>query len=280
MENSIRNYTFSSEANKKNYINNVSRKMHIMTIPITQIRFADYQRETNKNQVENIVANYDPDRDRPVELSYRDNYYWCFDGAHRIKAHQRLGIDTIIAQVHYGLTYEDEADLFHKQNINVRTISVRDDWKAAIASGDRSPETQNMIRLASEQGFEIFAGHTEKKNTFCCIRELRKTYDKHGENGFKTMIWLIRTAWDGLPNNCHHDIVAGINKIMETFMLDDKHWNRLRDRLAKMTPNEVLRMANTGNGRGGKRVAICLIQILNKGVPNNSKSRFNEYKIH
>lgn len=57
MENSIRNHTFVSEANKKNYINSVSKKMHIMTIPIGQIRFADYQRETDKNQVERIVAN-------------------------------------------------------------------------------------------------------------------------------------------------------------------------------------------------------------------------------
>jgi hypothetical protein len=105
-------------------------------------------------------------------------------------------------------------------------------------------------------------------------------YAKHGRNGLLTMIWLVNTAWPGMENNTHHDIVAGIQKIMDTYKLDDKDWNRMCSKLSKIAdPKEFLRRANTAQGRGGKRTAIRMVQEYNNGLSLSGKNRLNEYLI-
>lgn len=255
-----------------------------MNVNIANIHMADYQRTPNSNRIRKIMNEYDPHRDRPIEVSYRDGKYWCFDGQHRTRVHELMGNETILAQVHYGLTYHDEAALFARQHENVQSINSKDRWNAAVASGTKSPEVREIIRMCKEAGFEISTESFKvaKADTFGCVCELQKLYKKHGKNGFVTMLWLINTAWPNQPEmkqRTHREIVAGICKLMDTFNMDDRMWNKLQSKLSKEKPDVFLTKANTAQGRGGKRVAIRMVGMINSGLAHDNPRRLNEYLI-
>lgn len=281
----------ASYANRSRYQNHkphhsaniTDMKSIVKTLPvlISKVRMADYQREVDMKRVSKIVKEYNPHRDRPIEVSYRDGEYWCFDGQHRTRAHEMMGMDSILAQVHYGLSYRDEAALFARQHDNVQSVGIKDRWEAAVKSGSQNePEVHEIIKICKEMGFNVSTASSNKKNTFSCVRELQKIYSKHKRNGLLTAIWLVDTAWHEKENNTHHDIVAGICKLMDTYKLDDKAWERLAKQLSKVAdPKEFLRRANTAQGRGGKRTAIRMVQEYNNGLSLSGKNRLNEYLI-
>lgn len=251
----------------------------IMNLNIDIIKMDKYQRAVNMAKVRYIAQNYDPDRDRPIEVSFRDGLYFCFDGQHRVAVHKLLGDKTVLAQVHFGLSFTDECRLFSEQHENEQTVSIRDRWNAAVFAGNKSPQTMEIIRACAGMGYRVSPEHTNRNRTFSCIQELTKIHAKHGVNGLTTMLFVVDTAWKDQPNNTHHDIVAGIGKLMDTYKMGDAEWNRLRDKLSKTTPKEFLRKANTANGRGGKRTAKAMVDLYNSGLSKSGRSRLDGNKI-
>lgn len=281
--------SFANRTRYQNHKSNVSmidsssHPVKTMKVNISNIHMADYQRTPSDSRIRKIMNEYDPHRDRPIEVSYRDGKYWCFDGQHRTRVHELMGNETILAQVHYGLTYHDEAALFAKQHENVQSVNSKDRWNAAVASGMKSPETREIIRMCKEYGFEISTESFKvaRADVFGCVCELQKLYKKHGKNGFVTMLWLIG-AWENnsdCKQRTHREIVAGITKLMDAYHMDNHQWNKLHGKLAKMKPDVFLAKANTAQGRGGKRVAIQMVKMINSGVGHDSPRYLNEYLI-
>lgn len=54
--------------------------IHFESIPVEEISMANYQRPVNMARAKRIVKEFDSNRMRPIELSYRAGSYWCFDG--------------------------------------------------------------------------------------------------------------------------------------------------------------------------------------------------------
>ena len=280
-----RPYVTKQERRAQNYTTPIAEPVHIagkprvMRLKIDLIKMADYQRKPSDRVIKRIIDEYDPDRDRPVELSYRDGAYWCFDGQHRTQAHKLMRNDTILAQVHFGLSYEQEAALFAKQHQNERAVGIKDLWEAGVKAGDMYPEIQKIIHICNEAGFEISTRPKNKKNTIECIQAIQTLYDRFGEQGLKDVLFVIQTAWKDYPHNTHREIFTGFIKLMDAYEFGDKEWNRLRDRLAKITPEQFLMKANSHTGRGGKRTALLMVHMFNMFLGDNSPMRLDEYKI-
>lgn len=257
----------------------IAGRPRVMRMRIDLIKMADYQRRPSDHIVKKIIDEYDPDRDRPVELSFRDGSYWCFDGQHRIRAHELMKNDTVLAQVHFNLTYEQEAALFAKQHQNERKVGTKDLWNAAVKAGDEYPDIQQIIRICKENGFDVVAGQSHKKNTICCVQTLQQIYAKFGAQGLQDILFVVNSAWPGMPNNVHREIFTGFIKMMEAYEMGIDEWRRLRDRLSKMSPDQFLMKANTHTGRGGKRTALLMVKMYNNGLRANSVHRLNEFQI-
>ena len=256
----------------------IGTKPRVMRLNINLIKMADYQRKPSDAVVKKMIAEYDPDRDRPVELSYRDGAYWCFDGQHRTQAHKLMRNDTILAQVHFGLTYEQEAALFAKQHENERKVSTRDLWSAAVKAGKEYPEVQKIISICEKEGFVVQAHSDPHPNIISCLRVIQQMFNKHGEQGLKDVLFVIKTAWPNMPRNTHNEVFAGLLKMMDCYKMGDTEWNRLRDKLATITPDKFLMKANTHVGRGGKGVAKLMVDMYNKNL-RSEKSRLDPYRI-
>lgn len=273
------------ERRMNDFTNRIVEPVHIagqprvMRLKINLIKMADYQRKPSKRVVDEIINEYNPDRDRPVELSYRDGAYWCFDGQHRVQAHKLMGKDTVLAQVHFGLTYEQEAALFAKQHQNERKVSMNDLWNAAVKAGGEYPEVKKIISICNADGFTISATRAPlRANVISCPHVIQKIYNKYGERGLKDVLFVIKTAWPNMSSNTHNELFAGFLKMMDTYNMGDDEWNRLRDRLATITPDKFLVKANTHTGRGGKNIAILMATMYNKNL-RSDKSRLDIYRI-
>jgi len=249
-----------------------------MDVQISDIHMAAYQRKINPTKVKKICAEFDKHRMRPIELSNRDGKFWCFDGQSRLEVYKQLGIKKILANVHYGLSYEDEAYLFAVQHVNEQHISKRDEWNALCEA--KAPIAQTIRRACREFDFEL-GGDTTNGKGIGAIREVLKITERHGERGLRDVLFVLRTAFQHDPSTAHHDIVAGMCKILDTYpKLGDYHYNRFVQVLGKISPRILLKKAMTERGRGGKQVAKAIIQEYNKGLGLDSKMRLNEHLIH
>ena len=250
----------------------------IMDVDITQIHMAEYQRTPSQAKVMSIVREFSEHRVRPVELSYRDGAYWCFDGQHRVRAYQILNKRTIKAQVHYGLTYEEEAFLFAEQHRNETHISKRDEWKARMEAGNVDLETGHILHELEKLGFTVSATPVAGKRTIHAISEVQKIYRRHGAKGLQILATVINEAWPTEVKATHREIVSGIGKIMSTYTLSATQWSRLAERLGSKTPSEVLRLAKQELGKGEKRTAICFVKIYNAHL-KSEKMRLDLFKL-
>ena len=88
-------------------------------IDSSKIKAANYQRLIKTRKVKKIVDNFDQNLVNVVKVSFRDGVYWDFDGDHTVvscKEHNGGKDLAIWCKVFYGMTYEDEAYYFAKQN--------------------------------------------------------------------------------------------------------------------------------------------------------------------
>lgn len=247
-------------------------------VQISEIFMDSYQRKINPSKVQKICEDFNLHRMRPIEISQRDGTFWCFDGQHRLEVYKHLGIKRIPANIHFGLTYEDEALLFAMQHVNEQHISKRDEWKALCEA--RAPLARMITRTCREFNFEV-GGDTKDGKSIGAIREVLKIAERHGEQGLRDVLFVLRAAFEHDPSSAHHDIVAGMCKLLDTYpKLSDFHYNRFVQVLKKTSPRILLKKSMTERGRGGKQVAKAIVLEYNKGLGRDNKLRLNENLIH
>lgn len=258
--------------------------IHFESIPVEEISMANYQRPVNMARAKRIVKEFDSNRMRPIELSYRAGSYWCFDGQHRLAAYKMMGAESIPAQIHYNLTYQQEAALFANQHKNECHIRKRDEWAARLEAGKECSETVTIDTCVKDFGYKIvFDGRSDVTTEIGCIGLLQNVYARHGINGLQTMLFVISSAWKGKVGATHRDVLGGILKIMDTYpekmkgKEGDIFWNRFRDRMASVTPTELQKKSHQMYSTGAKAMAAMMAKLYNQNLKQSS--RLDLYRI-
>ena len=92
-----------------------------------------YQRDIDQKEVAYIVSNFDLHQFGVIKVSFRDGKYYVYDGQHRITAFKIVNGNQdgfIRCEVHYGLTYEDEARYFAEQYLGSKKVDIIYRWRA------------------------------------------------------------------------------------------------------------------------------------------------------
>ena len=242
---------------------------NIVMLRLADLQIAPYQKELNIPRIEQIVKKFDINRMRPIEVSYRDGQYWVFDGQHRANAYYILGYTEIPAIVHYGLTYEDEAYLFARQQEEVGSINSCHKWNALVEAKDN--ETIEIVKLCRQFGFTVLAKNN-KGNNIKCVARLRKFYKEHGATKLMAVLMAIKNAWDYMPHSVDYPIFDGISRLVETYPEFD--YGRLAAVLHETTPRLVLRdMEDEFHAvRGeGRRAAFQIMKLYNYKLPKRHR---------
>jgi len=240
----------------------------MIEVAVKDVNFAEYQRSINKQVVLNIVEYFDIHRMHPIELSFRDGRLWCFNGQHRVLAYKKMNIAKIPAQIHYGLTYEDEAMLFAKQHDNERRVSIRDIWNAGNAAGEKMPNYMTIKSIMEDRGYKINPSKKEGENTFTCLATIIKGHDTYGADGLKRVIDTIDAAWGNCAGRTSSDITSALFRIYGTYgkAVD---YDRLINCLSKHTALSFIRDSRDERGNGGVRVARHMVNVYNNKLRKN-----------
>ena len=243
----------------------------LVDFPVEQIKIAAYQKNLNLERAHKIAEQFDIDRMRPIELSFRGGSYWCFDGQHRVNAYKIKGFRTIPAIIHFNLTYEQEAYLFARQQDNVGAIAIKHKWNALVEAND--PETMDIVKICNDWGFTVLAKNN-RGNNIKCVKLLRDFYREFGENVLATLLYTIGNAWEYKTHSTDHAILGGMYLLIKTYREKGFNFNRLGDRLAETTPNLILRdMEDEFHAIRGeqRRAAMQILKLYNKGLRSSQR---------
>lgn len=242
-------------------------------LPLSSLNLGKYQKDLNIERVKRIVEKFDIHRMRPIEVSWRDGEYWVFDGQHRANAYYLMGLTEIPAVIHYGLTYQDEAYLFARQQEDVGSVNTNHKWNALVEAKD--PETMEIIKLCKDWGFVVLQ-HNNKGNNIKCVKTLQDLYREFGPEKVGTILMCIKNAWMYMDHSTDVAIVAGIARLVRTYP-DKFDFNRLTEVLSRTTPKIILRDMESEHHsvRGeSRRAAYQIASLYNKGI-KSAKNRLD-----
>ena len=229
-----------------------------------------YQRVTSDSQVKKIVENFDENKLGVLTVSWRDGKYRLADGLHRSKALKILGYTHAPCVVLTGLTYEQEADFFRRQNENRRGITTFDDFKAGLEAKDAVCLEINEI--LHENGFQIGRGGFFKIASVNALFTIVKDY------GYRTLddtLFILANTWSTVPEASNYDFLLGTAEFIYRYGAMG-FTERLKNKIAVIFYDyaEAMRVV-----RGAKtlppRMKFCriLVEHYNKGLHGNSKKR-------
>lgn len=248
------------DLNKKYALNEIG----VVMLPLSKLDIGKYQKDLNLDRVKRIVEKFDIHRMRPIDVSFRDGRYWVFDGQHRANAYYLMGLTEIPAVVHKGLTYQDEAYLFARQQDEVGSINSNHKWNALVEAGD--PETMEIVKLCKDWGFTVLAKNN-RGNNIKCVASLRKLYREFGPAKLATILMCIGAAWDYMEHSSDLAIIDGISRLVRVF--PDFDYNRLTHVLSSTTPKMILRdMEDKHHSVRGesRRAAYQILDLYNKNL--------------
>ena len=229
----------------------------------------NYQRKPNYNKIKEIVNNYNPNRMKPLDVSYRGGKYYVYDGQHRLAALRHLNDNKdlpVQCLVHYGMTESDEALLFAIQDEGVIRVTLEDKYNSLYFSGDK--DMIELKRICESCGLECnYKRNGSENKKINCYKEIFTIYKKYGEVQLRKVLNTIVEAWNGEADS----IVAGIVGGMNLFILkydgeyDEK---KLIQRLKKVHPATIKRdgklLASTFSGK--TMYAVMIMNIYNKNT--------------
>jgi len=253
-------------------INTRATNQRIELIPLKDIDPSGYQRTTSGLQVVNIVKRFDEAKLGTLTVSKRDGRYYIIDGTHRVRALRTIGYTHAPCVVLTGLTYEQEAEYFRKQNQDKRLLTPGDLFKAGLASGDE--QCVKIHKIVESNGFHIGKGNKD----FYKIASIHTLYTISEEYGYDVLditLFLIANTWNGIARATQSESLLGVAEFVSRFGLAD-FAERLHDKFAVIWYDytEAMRVhGSVGSTTSRKKFCRILVAHYNKGIVHNSKKR-------
>ena len=250
--------------------NKKTTSQHIAMIALADMLPCDYQRSTNEAQVASIVKRFDEAKLGALVVSEHDGKYHVIDGAHRAKALRRLGYTHASCIVLTGLTYEQEADYFRKQNQDKRSLTPLDLFKAGLDAKDE--RCVKINRIVKANGFDVGKGNKDFYR-IAAIHTLVTITVEYGYDVLDETLFLIANTWAGIPRASHSESLLGVAEFIRRYGLVD-FCDRLKDKFSVIWYDYSEAMRAQGSiGTTTSRLKFCRILVLhyNKGINANSK---------
>lgn len=177
-----------------------------------------YQRKQSNDKINQIVASWDERIANEPKVSLRDGLYHVFDGQHTILARETLNDHhpiKILCKVYYGLTEQDEADLFAKQTGHSSKPSPGERHRAEIYAGNVDAIT--FSNATKRAGLSLDDKGTRHKMHISCIGTAKKAYAKMGEALYVEAMSIIADAWKGKSDSLRYEIVKAVTEFVQYY---------------------------------------------------------------
>jgi hypothetical protein len=174
-----------------------------------------YQQALDENWVEYLFNNWNPIAAGSLLLSHHesDGSYATPDGQHRLVVMRKKGIRTWPCEVHYGLTLQQEAELFLSRN-DRKVVAPISKFIAQVQA--KYPTALEIKEILRKNGSQIGFRSTSSKSAYYeCVTSVREAYRK---GVLADVIFLIETCWGIHEHRARTKlIVDGTTLFMLTF---------------------------------------------------------------
>ena len=241
-------------------------------LPVSELKTdPQAQRTLNEKRAQGIAKNVVPEAIGSIVVSQRaDGSRWIVDGMHRKRVCELEGIETMVGEVHFGLTLQDEAVLFLIKNRESSKPNALDEYKVGLTAG--LPLFVDTERVLREHRLEM--GSTSANSIGAVAGALRIT-ETYGPHILDRSLTVAEAAWGRTPAAWDGMLLGGIGMLLGKHEMVDND-KELAMKIAKKGPAErwvglVQSIASGGGlhhtGTGG-RVSTCyqlLLREWNKG---------------
>ena len=226
-----------------------------------------YQRPVRDRKVNKLIREWDESLLDPVTVSLRDGKLYLVDGQNRVAAMRRMngGKDLMVTcRMHYGLTYEAEAELCWKLDHAKSRLTLAQSLTTLKESGTDA-EVSTILRLMDDNGFKwaldkMVPGEYEIR----AARAVLSAYRLLGQDAFDRLLRLLAGAWHGAPCSLKGGFISGLALFVKTYETELVDRTAIK-RLANIDPEEVVRRGRTdfSTNRASLRYARVLWKKYN-----------------
>lgn len=248
--------------------NNMNNKL--MMLNVDDLYTEAYNRKVDVNRVKKYIKTFRNDLLGIVLISERDGNYYIVDGQHRILALKALNIRTVKCDVRTGLTYEEEARLFHDINdkSNRKDLNTFDSIKGLYEARDQL--IVEMHDVVWENGFEL--SDQVGDNKLACASTVKRITERWGSEILDKTLSILRKTWNGDSESLRAPIVEGLAYLLKTYG-EKMDYSKLPEKLKNHQPSVLMSGAEIDPNGGVKyaRVARQFLKNYNKHLGQKNK---------
>lgn len=234
-----------------------------------------YQRPVETEDVDKLIAKWDPCLLPPIVVSFRDGNFNVVDGQHRIAAMRKMaggGDVTVPCIIYTGLTYEQEAELYYMLDQTRGKLRLGHATKALVESGSNA-EIMDVKQRIEDAGF-VWALDRPTGEPFeiSTTRAVINAYRLLGGAAFSRMLGLIAGTWHGTPNSLKASIFSGMALFVKTYETELVDQTFIK-RLSAIDPDEIIRRGKVdfSTNKAALRFARVILSKYNGQQRGGSK---------
>ena len=216
-------------------------ELELKKIPLSNIKFAEYQREIKPSKINKIVKNFVPDIMGVGLVSFRGGEFWGIDAQHRIEALKKLGYTEILCQVLTGLTYEQECYRFVLLNTGRTQLTANQIFHGRVEEKDQ--DALDLVAMFKKYRFDYNKNNGIKDdNLIGAVSKFVKIQKNFGISRVEQILRILRNAWYGEKYSLSSAIISGLS----TFLSEHPEVDEmiLTKALEKVMPNILIAQAN------------------------------------
>jgi hypothetical protein len=246
-------------------------------IPVEDLKIdPQAQRTLNERRAQGIADNLVREAMGSIVVSQRpDGSRYVVDGQHRKRVSELESFPTMVAEVHHGLTQEEEAILFLIKNRESSKPSPLDEYKVGLTAG--IPQFVDTEKVMSKHGLEMGSTSTNSVGAVAGVLRITETY---GAEVLDRTLSVAENAWGRTSSTWDGMLLGGIGMLLGKHELvnDD---GELAKKIAKRGPayrwiGDVQSIASGGglhHTGTGSRVSTCYALLLREWNKGRRKNR-------
>lgn len=235
-----------------------------------------YQRDVDQKRVSYIVTNYDPHKFGIIKVSYRDGKYYVYDGQHRIAAFKVLNGDqdgVVKCEVHYGLTYEDEARYFAEQYLGSKNVNIVYRWRALYEA--KEEPVYSIVNSVRALGIDVKFTKAKSGNRIIAFKQLNDMWLKLGEENTLKILSLLKRIWGEDENAFDGNIILGMREFFAVYENEINEETFIKQ-MKKLSPSSIVM---EGKKDSISRYGLNFAKIIWIKYNNGLKIRRLDYKF-